>query len=219
MTLSIIALAMCAPLTMAYIWQRIKKTDVASAIMLKALISLLVVLAAVLAVVNNFGRENIYILGGLICCLVGDILLENMVFYPAEGRYLFGGLSAFSIGHVFYILSIGEYVTTIVTIIAAAVSCFLIAVTWFLGIRLKNLTFSATIYAFVITLFIATAINGLAFSSPRMILLSVGSILFALSDSLLTLIYFKDCDTPPFVAANYVLYIIAQICICVTTII
>lgn len=88
-----------------------------------------------------------------------------------------------------------------------------------LGIRLKNLTFSATIYAFVITLFIATAINGLAFSSPRMILLSVGSILFALSDSLLTLIYFKDCDTPPFVAANYVLYIIAQICICVTTII
>lgn len=58
MTLSIIALAMCAPLTMAYIWQRIKKTDVASAIMLKALISLLVVLAAVLAVVNNFGREK-----------------------------------------------------------------------------------------------------------------------------------------------------------------
>ena len=219
MTLSIIALSMCAPITVAYLFQRVKKTDYASAIMLKAFISLLFVLAGVLALTENFEKENVYVLGGMICCLVGDILLENKIFYPSDGRYLFGGLSAFSVGHVFYILSIGEYVTTNVVIIAAAISTFLMASMWFLGIRLKNLTLSGTLYAFVITLFAATAINGLAFSSPRMILLSVGSVLFALSDIVLMLIYFKDCDKPFFVITNYILYIIAQICICVTTII
>src|SRR5574344_740731 len=57
-------------------------------------------------------QSAIFIVAGLVCGLVGDILLDLKVVYrksKEEGVYLTGGMASFGIGHILYFVGILFY--------------------------------------------------------------------------------------------------------------
>lgn len=127
-------------------------------------------------------RENSAFIAALVFSLLGDILLM----LPSENLFLFG-LGSFLITHLFYIAVFRKKATFKPFLTVA----FLISVIGFFLLILNNkipqaLTLPVLIYMFVITVMgiTASSING---NKIAIYSLSIGAILFIISDSLITL--------------------------------
>ena len=189
--------------------------------------------AIVMGGINKDGvhiPSAIFIVGGLIMGLIGDIVLDLKVVYlhsKEEGVYLTGGMASFAIGHILYFVALILYfgfkvISWPIIGICVAVAAVVAFAMVFGGEKLMKLNFGnftihSIVYAFLLlfmaALGVAVWVKGAGVNS-HVPVFSVGMILFLLSDVVLTQMYFggraKD-DT--LCVINHALYYAAQICI------
>ena len=190
------------------------------ALLLKTITSFLFVSVAFASVMVNSGQGVAtffaLIIMGLICGLIGDIVLDLKVMYKeSSSLYQHGGMVAFLIGHLFYLAALIIYfgfdwiplvIAVVLAIIIACVSKFILkfnfaehtvdtyAYTFFLSYMMTQACYAAITRGF-------TACT---------VLLAAGSILFLLSDLVLVMTYYDNKDSRPFIAVNHILYYAAQ---------
>lgn len=206
----------------------IKRTHKSSPrlLMLKALSSAFFVFTAITAFAFN---DNVPLLVGIpavigaVFGLLGDVALDLKYVYPQDHDvYLKGGFTSFSIGHLFYIISIffsyglsfGNYAYAIfglaVLIISIPVTEKLMKIDYN-KFKLITLMYSAILGFTDALSFSVLFTEGV---SVHTVLHSVGLTLFLLSDAVLSGLYFakdeKKRNSRPSIIANHIFYYSAQ---------
>lgn len=164
---------------------------------------------------------------GLVCGLIGDILLDLKVIYPFhENAYLYAGMTSFSIGHLLFISSILTFAASTINLsktliwicVLATISIILTTIIYFVSTRVMKLKFNkfapfVNFYAFLLIFTLLLSIY-LAIIGVSVIILAVGFFFFLVSDLILSLQYFggKQSDKT-LIALNHILYYVAQILI------
>lgn len=156
------------------------------------------------------------IMMGLICGLIGDILLDLKVMYKGSSSlYQHGGMVAFLLGHLFYLTALIIYfgfnwipvvIALVLAIIVACVSKFI------LKFNFAEHTVDTYAYSFILSYMMTQACYAAITQGYTVctVLLAVGAILFLLSDLVLVMTYYDNKDSKPFIAVNHILYYAAQ---------
>lgn len=197
------------------VWGVITKTFASFCFVIYALFSL--------TQINWFNEGSVFILAGLVCGLIGDIILDLKVVYPeSNDAYLNTGMAAFGIGHALYLVGtilIANPVVNLLAPILVAVGAGLVLtpVTIFaskkMGIDFGKFFWQAVSYSFILTFMSAFTIY-LAVLQLEFIVLAGGLTLFLLSDLVLSLQYFGGKQSDKFlIVVNHSLYYAAQILI------
>lgn len=232
----IVGICVALALASLFIVVRVKKGGV-DGIVTKALasfgfVALGLFLMATKAGQNDFSRySSIVILCGLVCGLIGDVLLDLKVVYPFhEDKYLTFGMLSFLFGHLFFIGSMGvifagnatKAITFPIIFIVVISAIFAVGI-WFVTSRYMHLDYGkhallSTIYAGVL-LFTTVFSIYLAFSTmlTSLFIMAVGFLLFLASDLVLSLQYFGGKQSvKSLIILNHSLYYLAQILIAVS---
>ena len=199
---------------------------------LKTLTSLIFVAVAVSGVVNNYivtgyGSQTIskltfsgLVILGLVSGLIGDLTLDLKVTYQTlnihhSDIYTFFGMTAFAVGHIFYIIAVALFFdfSAWTILIAAFVTAAIFAVSIFL-LKMKFMKFliPAVLYTFLLTLFLSGTIAAgiMTGFTVALLLLAIGSGAFLLSDLVLSMTYFNGSESRVLIIINHVLYYAAQ---------
>lgn len=191
-------------------------------LLFKSVSSLCYLLTAVFALIQNSGAYtygSLIIMGGALG-LVGDILLDLKGIYPAEENlYLKGGFVFFLVGHIFYTLSI-IYSTRMkwYLIIGAVIVSVIIGVGTVLMANVMKVHYGAyrrivAVYVSFLSLTTVTAlISAIATGFQKgYVLLLIGSVLFFLSDAVLSNTFFgRGKDKKHHLFINHFLYYAGQ---------
>lgn len=158
---------------------------------------------------------------GFIFSLMGDIWLDLKYVYKQHSHiYTYAGFLCFILGHIFFIPAIffeynelkwQYFIITAVACGVFAVSSVLIEKP--LGLKYGRYKMITVVYSLFLSGTMFSAIGGLVYNgfSKRFIALAVGSVLFTLSDLVLSNIYFKEGgNTKANVVINHILYYSAQ---------
>ena len=215
----LLGLGFCAVLS--FLVQRVK-TGGLSGLFAKAVASVCFIAVAIAAVNRNpaklgFGSFMIF---GFVCGLLGDVWLDlKWVYEKDKDAFLFAGFLFFLLGHIAFISA--EYTLhapTLKTIVFSLLGALLIAVIALIIEKPANMVYGRfkTIvfcYTFVLSLTMTTAIAFLFASQfqPVWITMSAGSLLFLLSDLVLSGMYFSTGKNTSFnIILNHGLYYAAQ---------
>lgn len=189
---------------------------------LKTASSLCFILTAVIALMLN---PDTYIYGGLIIFggilgLVGDVFLDLKGIYKKdEDVYLNGGFISFLIGHIFYSSAIIYFsgmkwwiaiICAVISIIASAVNIASAKIMKFEYGKFKTIVF---LYCFVLFFTMILSISAMFIShfSLNYVLLTIGAVLFTLSDLVLSGTYFGEGKNRGFdYFLNHLLYYSGQ---------
>ncbi len=223
-----------AVFVVANIITRVKKGGIA-ALFVKTASSMLFVLLSVTAV--SIKPENyyfgIFIVVGAIFGMVGDMLLDlRSIHREYEKTYLVSGIITFSIGHIFYIIGILSsypkfigWQIVLAIFSATAVTTIFRLISNKLKFNYGNLSALVLIYSVITMLTVTFSLNAMnAFGTlpmvagepmpeimPRFITMFVGTTIFAISDLVLSIVYFKDDRYKKSnIALNYALYYTSQ---------
>lgn len=191
-------------------------------LLFKSISSLCFLLTAVFALIGN---SSAYIYGSLIIMggalgLVGDILLDlKGVYKQDEKTYLKGGFIFFLVGHIFYI---GALIYSIKPkwwlILIAAVVSILIGIGTVLSANLMKVHYGAyrrivAIYVAFLAMTMLTSILCVFLTNFQKgyILMAIGSVLFLLSDVVLSNTFFgRGKDKQHHLFINHFLYYAGQ---------
>ena len=202
-----------------FLFKRDKKSSVI-AIALKSITSMFFILTAIFSFIENVNKNSntdfSYLLAlvlltiGLIFGMIGDIFLDfkiyfktlNMRFLCLENDYdilMITGMTSFGIGHLCYIYSSYTfYPDLVVYLIYSMIAALLLTTLIFLiSIKVMKMNFRkflipCIIYCFLLTTFIFFSIFRLVFYySLANVLILIGSILFIVSDLILSITYFS----------------------------
>lgn len=220
-TIIILLLFGCAAEAAFIVFEHRKK--MLSALLLKALASLLFVFGGVLAfslaVRLNFSR---LVIVGLMLGAIGDVCL-NLRFLITDGarRAFLFGIASFLLGHIAYVLALVSCAPAALRYAlpaAAVISFFLIR---FILARIEvdgAIKTFGIVYLCVVFLMASLAL-ALFLQEPQSTgraIFALGGVLFAASDVLLVLGQFGRRKYPGFRALNLSLYYVGQVCICLT---
>lgn len=232
----IFGLCLCVLTTCIFLYFRVNKGGVAG-VLTKALASLCFILLALFLSASKVGASYYgsyaitLLIAGLVCGLIGDIVLDLKVIYPFhQNKYLAGGMTSFSLGHIFYIAALILFASNEVELFAsphiiplaiiAGGSLILSFVIWIVSVKVLKLKFEkftamVNFYSFIL-LFTTALSSYLIFvvSSLPMFVLAIGFVLFLLSDLVLSMQYFGGKqDDKKLIVINHSLYYAAQIII------
>jgi uncharacterized membrane protein YhhN len=190
------------------------------ALLLKTLASFLFISVAFTSFTVNPGQGvatfAMLIIMGLICGLIGDIVLDLKVMYrESTSLYQHGGMVAFLVGHLYYLAALIIYfgfdwmpvvIALVLAVIIGLVSKFI------LKFNFAEHTVDTYAYSFFLSYMMTQACYAAITQgfTTCTVLLAAGAILFLLSDLVLVMIYYDNKDSRPFIAANYILYYAAQ---------
>lgn len=191
-------------------------------LLFKSVSSLCYLLTAVFALIENSGAYtygSLIIMGGALG-LVGDILLDLKGIYPAEEKvYLKGGFIFFLVGHIFYTLSI-IYSTHMkwYFVVGAVVVSAILGIGTVLMANVMKVHYGAyrrivAVYVGFLSLTTVTAIISAITTGFQKgyVLLAIGSVLFLLSDAVLSNTFFgRGKDKPHHLFINHFLYYAGQ---------
>lgn len=201
--IAVVAECICVPLFLKYSWPK----KCIKSLKIKTVASALFILAGILSVFIA-GRFTVYaklIIVGLVFGMLGDILLH----IPTDKMIVFGGgLFAFLIGHIFYISAYKQALNfytpkakvfdwrAVVAILVIVLSCVIYAV--LSDMKLGVATIPVIMYAITISIMLVTAFQlgirvfyeGFEGDTAIILTVSVGSLLFMLSDATLALLLF-----------------------------
>ena len=235
-TLAIVGTIICAILVGLFVVVRVKKGGVMG-VYTKILASFGFVLLGLLLSTNKavfgevFNLAAVFICAGLVCGLIGDIVLDLKVVYKDdEDKHLPVGMIAFGIGHFFYIAAMILAISTeieicswdfiwkiLVDVFASALLTFLI---WFISTNVMKLDFGkhlwATLaYTFILVFVVAFSLTfTICVPNIKLWIMLIGTVLFFLSDIVLSTQYFGGKqDDKLLIAINHILYYAAQIVI------
>lgn len=166
------------------------------------------------------------IIMGLVLGLVGDITLDLKINYQRmlkdSDTYTFAGMSSFGISHILYIvaLSLLYYFNAWSLLVAVGLTAIIFGVSIFImKMNFGKWLIPSILYGFLLTLFASNA-AAIAITEATvgvdLILLLVGSILFLLSDLILSMTYFEGKDSRGMIVTNHVLYYAAQFLIAIS---
>ena len=189
-------------------------------------------LALIGASENGFTTFALFIILGLICGLIGDIVLDNKVVYKEhENTYLNAGILSFGIGHIFYFVAAtivaviineatGTSFSTISMLISLGVSVVLSSIIMMLAKPLKldfgKFFYQSLAYSLALT-FMASYSIFLAVKITCLWTFAVGMALFFISDLILSTQYFGGKqDNKLLIVLNHATYYAAQILIAIT---
>lgn len=191
-------------------------------LLFKSVSSLCYLLTAVFALIDNVNARtygSLIIMGGALG-LVGDILLDLKGIYKKDERvYLKGGFIFFLVGHIFYIAAIVYSIKLKwwIVLLGAAVSA-VIGVLTVLSANLMKVHYGA--YRKIVAVYVAFLAMTTVMSATAMIvssfekgyvLMAVGSLLFLLSDAVLSNTFFgRGKDKKHHLFINHFLYYAGQ---------
>ena len=173
---------------------------------------------------------SVCIILGLICGLIGDILLDLKVVYAFhKDKFLYAGMTSFLVGHIFYIISMILFATNQVNFFVNHLLPFfliligagiLTTIVWLISTKALKLDYDkytafVNVYSFVLifttllSVYMACIVNIIP-----MYILTIGFVLFLASDLVLSMQYFggKLMDKK-LIVTNHLLYYFAQIII------
>jgi uncharacterized membrane protein YhhN len=160
---------------------------------------------------------------GLVCGLLGDVFLALRPLRPKieDPQIILGGVVAFSFGHLFYmaaLLTVGSFQWW-----AIAFSLFFSGLVYWAGKAMKleweKSVIPCMIYSALIFLMVGQALFQAISQgfTPFSTILFIGAVLFAVSDLILSQIYFKgQNENKMFIIANLSTYYAAQILIAIS---
>ncbi len=193
------------------------------AMFVKALASACFIATAFVAFAMNRKHFEycVLMLLGFIFSLMGDIWLDlKYVYKQHQHIYTYAGFVSFIMGHIFFIPAvISEYEDFkwwyIPAILVAAVIFMVCTMLTEKPMGLKYGRYKPIVcfYAILLSSTMFSSINGILLygANKKFICLAVGSVLFTLSDLVLSSIYFKEGgNTKTNVIVNHVLYYAAQ---------
>ncbi|MDR2436533.1 MAG: lysoplasmalogenase [Endomicrobium sp.] len=215
-------------LTVLFLIVRIKKNPIYG-MLTKILPSLGFVLFGVLGLTLRFLEVSYgapLIVMGLVLGLVGDILLDlKRAHKEFEESYLWTGMYAFIIGHVFYlagfllIADVYDIDLLLPTIVPLAIAAVMAPVTLIVSEKVIKAEFGkfriiSTAYAGLLV-YITVVMVWLAATNTEFILPAIGMVLFLFSDLVLSQMYFVKgkAEDKSLVIINHSAYYAAQILI------
>ena len=212
------------------------------ACMIKTLTSMMFIITALLAMhnKNKFEIQYILIVIGLIFGMIGDILLDLKVYFKSlninynvdiknHDYLMYFGMASFGIGHILYIIS--AYLLSnnlwFYLIISLIIGLFLISLIMIISIKLLKMNYNKFLipsicYGFLLSSFVMFSIFKIINNySIGNLLLLLGSILFILSDLVLSMTYFSkeedyqkegilNPESRFMISINHILYFGAQ---------
>lgn len=202
------------------------------ATVLKTLASLFFIATAVAGLLENatvsYDRiivPALLIIMGLVMGLVGDITLDLKITYQKmikdSDTYTFAGMASFGIGHILYIVAISmlyEFSGWAI-LVGVGLNAAIFAVSIFLmKMKFGKWLIPSITYGFLLAIFMCVAGASCIIEKtvgPDLILFLIGSILFLLSDLVLSMTYFDGKDSKIMIIINHVLYYAAQFSIAV----
>ena len=211
---------------LSLVWFLIEKIKAYSikAVCIKAFTSLLFIALGIYGLCNTHLKFlGIFIVIGLVCGLVGDILLDlKYVYREKDYAFTLGGFIAFGVGHIFYILGmILEFYhdqSVLYVIIPVGIG-MLIALGTILTEKILKTNYGRLkmpAFGYAITLFSMVAVAFSMwmmsdFANQGLLLVFIGGILFAVSDLILNMTYFSEGHEKPFdIISNSITYYAAQ---------
>lgn len=224
----ILSLVVCVVFTACFILVRSKGASVFS-VLTKSIASFCFIMCLMVSLIYTkvFNEAYICLALGLVCGLIGDVLLDlKLVYKEHDNEYLRGGFVSFGIGHVFYTLALvlfaGQYGIDLLVPLLVAVGAGIVLTigTYFLTKMMKmdfgkNLVITL-VYTFILNFITVLAIV-LAIYNTAFISLAVGFVFFLISDLVLSMQYFGGkADSNILQVINHSTYYIAQILIAST---
>ena len=216
--------AFAAILLVFYLKAKINKYDLKE-LYLKTVISVLFIVLALVATLESakFGEFNVLVIAGLLFGLIGDILLDlKYVDIERTEGYSYGGFIAFGIGHILYLSGLiisflpkgKAWFLILALVLDIIMACMTIILEKPMKLqygKMKKISFAYALCLFgtlSVSFFLAIA-NG--FSIMPLNLFLIGSVLFVISDLVLSGTYFGEGKERPIdFILNYLTYYGAQ---------
>ena len=235
MVVLIIGLILCLTTMSIFISLRVQKGGLAGVfsktVASFCFIAFALILLAMKVNLNQFNSYGIACLViGLVCGLIGDILLDLKVVYPFhKDGYLYAGMTSFLVGHLFYIASMILFTYNEISFFSSQLLPFfliligaiiLTIIVYFISTKVIKLNYEkfsifVNIYSFVLifttifSIYLACIV-----SIIPMYILAIGFVLFLASDLVLSMQYFGGkLQDKKLIVINHLLYYLAQIII------
>ena len=206
-----------------FLAMRVKKATPKAAAA-KAMTSVCFMLAWLVLAKQNMNDFALFIGGGLLFGLLGDIWLDLKFCYPQDDDLFTKlGFSSFAVGHFFYIAAIvtgasaGFKLNALLCALGVAV---VVALVVYFGEKVMKLHYGAykmisTLYGALLFFMTAFAIFTAVFSGVKenmnLLVMGIGGVLFAISDLILSGTYFGEGKNRPVdIVTNHVTYYMAQ---------
>ncbi|MCD7834262.1 MAG: lysoplasmalogenase [Lachnospiraceae bacterium] len=161
----------------------------------------------------------LFVGGGLLLGLMGDIWLELKGLYPEDAdAWTMMGFLVFLVGHFFYLAAVTSVAGFRTEAFVAGVIGALAALAFiYIGEKPMHLkygkykTISAVYGAILFFMAVYTVACAILLRNLGLLVMGIGGVFFLLSDLVLSVIYFGEGkDRPVALAVNYVLYYIGQ---------
>lgn len=214
--------------TIIFLVLRVKKGGIA-ALYAKAIASCCFIATALAAMNRNrvFLEFGTLILAGLILGMLGDIWLDlKWIYLQDKNSYLYAGFISFLLGHLCFITAIFRSAPwnsfSIIMSIVLALVIGLIALLMEKPLKMKYGKFKLIVFLYSCTLALTMTASMMTayitnFKLSAWIVMSVGALLFLLSDLVLSGMYFgENKNTKGNIILNHTLYYAAQFCMAAT---
>ncbi len=214
--------------TIIFLVLRVKKGGIA-ALYAKAIASCCFIATALAAMNRNrvFLEFGTLILAGLILGMLGDIWLDlKWIYLQDKDLYLYAGFISFLLGHLCFITAIFRSAPwnsfSIIMSIVLALVIGLIAILMEKPLKMKYGKFKLIVFLYSCTLALTMTASMMTayitkFKLSAWIVMSVGALLFLLSDLVLSGMYFgENKNTKGNIILNHTLYYAAQFCMAAT---
>lgn len=195
-------------ITLLFLLIRDKQSSI-WAICAKSAASLAFVSTAICAIVESNGANpmpKLLIVLGLVCGLIGDITLDFKVYLSARNlqsdsdTVTYFGMGCFAVGHILYVTAV-TLVTgnTSALLYSSGIAAVLVVLTFVTTLAVLKMNFGkflapSIVYCFLLAMFVSLTAWTLPAHNGQVqgIILLVGSVLFVISDLILSYTYFAN---------------------------
>jgi hypothetical protein len=224
-------ISLCVLTTILFLVVRIRVGGVWGVIT-KTLASFLFVTTALVGLVLNAPTvSSLFVVLGLLCGLIGDIVLDLKVVYKEDNdKWLNTGMFSFGLGHIFYFIALFTFVVNdcgylasntplyipilIGVGVALLLSCGTLVATKMMKLDFGKFFYQSAGYTMLLTSLSAISVVLAVFYNVNLLIFGMGAVAIFVSDLILSLNYFGgQADNKLLIVLNHAIYYLGQILI------